>query len=267
MSYRAETKTFFVRVVMVISAMMFLPCLVYSESVGGMTRRIQRSAATLPDGLSDAEDWEKSKKLSHFRTLPDSPVARRFHTEPEDLKEGAWVYLERCRVKVISVADKKNLLIRVEKDFLFWLKDYPTKGLVDGDRVHLLGPVVMDGTKTYRNALGGTNTVSVIRLFSQQDLKTVEEGEKAPYRHWKNKTDTGEPLEVCKFIKYEKGKVSLQRKNGNALDVQMFLLSKEDQKYIRSLLRKQRKKITEVRSLLDHFRKRLAADVAKEPAK
>jgi hypothetical protein len=136
-----------------------------------------------------------------------------------------------------------------------WLAEFSTKKLVVGDKVRLMGPVEISGTKSYM--IDNTQTsLRVVRLISQEaagKLAAEEKGkeedalnrtltddthtEEALFRTWTD--ETGKHTFIGRFVEFKKGRVYLVRKDtGKTINVRLNRLSKEDKKWIRKEMRK-----------------------------
>lgn len=205
-----------------------------------------------------AEYWDKSKKLTYLEDVPDllreadDPVdLLRGHGRrllPSDLKNDSLGHLVRCHTKVIQVLGPTDCLLKLGKPLdrnpPVWLKEYPTKGLADGDDVRLVGLVHVQGTKEYTTVAGAKKTVRVIQLVLPEEVEELKAEAKAKAfaaecRTWTDKT--GEHETVAKFLGFENGQAILKRKDDyEIIKVSSSRLSKEDRKWIRDELRSQR---------------------------
>ena len=73
----------------------------------------------------------------------------------------------------MQIIDKKNMLIGSNKGQMLWLTDYDTTNWADGQIVPKeLGYNVVRiiGTRTYNTAIGGTNTVRVVKIIKIDPL-------------------------------------------------------------------------------------------------
>jgi hypothetical protein len=143
-----------------------------------------------------------------------------------------------------------------------WLTGYVTKGLADGDDVHLLGPVEVSGTKSYSTVTGAKKTVRVIRFLDRARLeeieadvrklaaakeKAIEESkakmreamaaedarrravEEKQFRMWKSAS--GKFSVEAKFVTFSGGRVYLKKRDGSLINVSNLDLSQADIEY------------------------------------
>ncbi|QDS96811.1 SHD1 domain-containing protein [Adhaeretor mobilis] len=194
----------------------------------------------------ERENWEQSKKLSLTKIIPKSPRKYDDCLSIRELKERSLGYLECWHLEVTQVLSETELLISPIKGDAqsLWLKDYPTKGIVDGDKIRLIGLARVEGTESYESVTGSNVTVRVVKLLSEKEALKFEMEAKAAteaalFRTWTSKT--GKTKLEAKFIDFEKGYVSLElKKDKKLVKVRSTKLSKEDVKWIREELKKRK---------------------------
>lgn len=108
-----------------------------------------------------------------------------------------------------------------------------TADLVDGESVDA-STIVFEvvGTETYETALGGTNTVRILKAIDTDaafaaavTLRGLKD-----FRVWHD--DTGRFSVAAKFVEYTRGDVSIERLNGKVVKFPLKRLSKEDREYV-----------------------------------
>lgn len=121
-------------------------------------------------------------------------------------------------------------------EHLFWLADYPTKGIADGDQIKLEGPIEVIGTETYETDDGDTTVKKVKRVDLSQydDLFTVKHLAKT----WIDATGKHETKAF--LMGYERGQVTLKSPEGKVTKVKLSSLSKDDQAFVRQWVKDQK---------------------------
>ena len=253
----------------------------YGQSYGDARRRaaeqdiISRAQTQAQLGMAEgnqlrewnAEDWKRSQKLTVLDKVPDSPHEIKECLSITDLRDGDVGYLDCWHAKVMQISSQTEIFLVLVNQYsneinCLWLKDYPTKGLADKDKVRLVGLVKVDGTKSYLATDNSQKTVRVLRFLTKAELQKIEDdakraaeekakleaerkaqlakeeakqaaAEEALYRTWTD--STGKKKMVAKFLFMYDGKnVGLWRKNDNkATSVRFSQLSQEDQQWIR----------------------------------
>jgi len=197
--------------------------------------------------LEQAAAWRDSKKLTLLDRIPDSPHSQTECLSPSKLSDGSVGYLEYWQTEVVQIFGPTDTLLMIGNSQLpsLLLKAYPTKDLVDGDEVRLVGLVKIVGTESYTSVEGAKKTVRIVRLLSKEEVLKMEQDAKAAadvalFRTW---TNSAEKHQVeAKFDGVKKGIVYLQRKdNGKTLELSLTQISKEDRKWIREELKNRRK--------------------------
>ena len=222
-----------------------VPCYGQVRAVDGQSAEAQRIMVEQCAYAANAEkDWRDSKKLTLLDEIPESSHGQSECLSPSDLKDGSVGYLDYWHTEVIQVLGQTDVLLMVanNRNPPVLLKDYPTKGLVDGEKVRLLGLVQVDGTKSYTTVDGGQKTVRVVCLVSREQLlKMQAEAEAALFRTW---TDTSGTHEIiAKFLDFRNGKVRLERKDDHKqIEIANSRLSKEDQRWVRNELKSRKEK-------------------------
>lgn len=119
----------------------------------------------------DAEAWRTSKKLAVTEKVPESPRGQMACLSVDALNDGSVGYLEYWQFRVFDVVRPRDLILAMDNiDIpLIWLTGQSTEGIVDHDKVRVVGLVEVVGTKKYES-----ETVRVIRLASQERLTQFE---------------------------------------------------------------------------------------------
>jgi hypothetical protein len=100
------------------------------------------------------------------------------------------------------------------------------------------------GVIRYKNVRGEKMDIAVNELLPVAELADASEATMFPVvgglapelREWTDKT--GSHTMLASFIKFEKGKAHLKKEDGEELQLSMNELSKDDQEFIRDLLKK-----------------------------
>ena len=208
-------------------------------------RLLTRGSSERSQSAIDSEaHWHFAKKLSTGLVpmgmkQPTSPGM-----DPDNMEEGHVGKLDFWSFKVLDVIDDKNVLLSLGSSRIVWLKDFPTKGLVDEQSVRLIGDMECTGTKSYGTAIGGSRTVKVVRFISAEELAKADaeeaarnaererRDEEASYVTWHSKAGT---TIVAKFVSWSLGKVELLTKDGRKLTVPVSSFTDEDAEKLRQL--------------------------------
>lgn len=150
--------------------------------------------------------FEDGKKLS---VNPKTKPVRMDETEclsPTTLEEGQTGHFSYWQLKVLSVVDNNNVLLNIGNTTL-WLEDFKTTGLVDGQIVFVIDPIVVGKVKKYQTAAGSSKSVRSFKLLSEKEQK---EKEIDKHRKECEKFAFADGSKVdAKFIGYEKKTVQL----------------------------------------------------------
>jgi hypothetical protein len=149
------------------------------------------------------------------------------------------------RVEVKQIASPTEFHTYVEEKRVA-IRGFDTSGIVNGSIVNV-GMMFVSGTETYNTAIGGTNTIFVLRkvplevLIKNLALPTVSipaaSQEKTLFRIW---TDvTGKFKVEAKLLKEtdDMAKVVLEKRDGTAIEVPVTNLSAADQAHLRTSAR------------------------------
>lgn len=125
---------------------------------------------------------------------------------------------------------------------------WPTKGVVDGQKLDLPGLVEVTGTEQYTTVAGGAKTVFKISWFDADALKPYlgKYMEKQPAKVDRPAVDRTRPVRTwtdasgkfsvkASFDGSAMGKVKLRKEDGSVVEVDLDKLSADDQKYINGL--------------------------------
>jgi len=192
-------------------------------------------------------EWGKSKKLSLYDKDRPEPRPQRDCLSPRELDDNSIGYLDYWESKVLQIVSPTDSLLMLGNlsNPPVMLTEYPTKGLVDGDKVRIVGLIEVTGTKPY--STGSQTTLRTIRLVTNERKaelvahsaakKKAEDvaAEAARIRIWTD--DTGSHKFEGTFLTFKNNKARLERKDGKIIEVPMSRLSKKDQQWIRDDLR------------------------------
>ena len=194
--------------------------------------------------------WKTSTKLTVLEKVPEQPRDQSGCLDPQQLRDKSIGYLEYWQFEVVQVIGENDLLLAMKNPDVppIWFAGYSTKGLAVGDKVRLVGLVEVNGTKSYNAVSGAMKTVRIVRLVSREKLAKIEEdakeqaelntkaGEELLFRTW---TSASGKLSVeAKFVKFEKGRVHLEKRDGALLDINPADLSATDRDHYRALMKK-----------------------------
>lgn len=187
----------------------------------------------IEDQAMDNLSWEQSKKLfivkdgRHEQTLT-----------PVNLEANSIGYVDSWQCKVVQIVDANSMIITTSyrESPVFWLS-FKTDGLVDGDKIRLVGPVKVDGTEMYATVTGAKKTVRKLRFLTEQEAE-----------QWKKENPTKPANEVSEWHKFTDGKkqfegkvvsktkthVIIQSKDGRKLTYPINRLSDEDKAFLKA---------------------------------
>jgi hypothetical protein len=194
--------------------------------------------------------WKTSTKLTVLDKVPEQPRDQGGCLDPQQLRDKSTGYLEYWQFEVMQVIGENDLLLAMKNPDVppIWFTGYSTKGMADGDKVRLVGLVEINGTKPYNTVSGAMKTVRVVRLVGREKLTKIEEdakeqaqlsrkaAEELLFRTWTSVS--GKFSVEAKFVKFEKGRVHLEKRDGTLIDVSPSELSAADRDYYRDLMKK-----------------------------
>ena len=128
-----------------------------------------------------AQRWRESKKLTVLKEIPKSPRDQGKCLSPSKLTNGSVGYLEYWQFHVLQVPGPNDVLLAMNNPDVppIWLTGYSTKDLVDRDKVRLVGPVEIHGTKTYTTIAGAKKTVRLVNFVKRETVAKMEAETKA----------------------------------------------------------------------------------------
>ena len=216
------------------------------------------------------KDLERAKATLASIEKNSGPVWPLICTNARAWKPGMIGKLDSCRLNINQVIDDKTMLVTVEDPFTeltrqVMFSGFPTQGITDGQQVNGFSRLaVVTGTTTYATALGSTNTVLKVeelhleaikaseseikaraearsKLAAEAAQKAAEEKAAIEAKKWRTWTTAdGKYTVEAKFIKYAVGTLTLERKDGTTVDVELDRLCQEDQDFIRQRKTKSR---------------------------
>jgi hypothetical protein len=194
--------------------------------------------------LADQDNFRESTKITVLKPVPTS--ARDGSTRISDLVPDAECYIEDWHLQVLSIVDADEMLLADATGAIVWLEGYATKDFVDDQKVRILGPIKVSGTKAYTDVEGGVVKVRTIRLLTVDEIATIakKEAEEAEAKQYRKFTDaSGKHSFEGKFIEYKNSMVVLLRKDTQkTIEVKMTQLSKEDGEWIRAEMKARKEK-------------------------
>lgn len=190
----------------------------------------------------EAEAWRNGKKLTPLQSLQvNGPKPKGGDTPPNEVAEGRAADLHNWHFKVLEVVDANNCLLMLGER-VYWLENFPTKGLVTDDSVFLVSMVRNTGTKDYLSARGKM-TVQKFAFLSKAELEKEREAEAAEQeaKEWPEWRSTAGTTIKAKFMGGAGG-VQLQTKEGRRLTVPLSKFVEEDREKLRELISEWKKK-------------------------
>jgi hypothetical protein len=229
----------------ILVALIASPILAQVRAVeAGSPEAAQRIAEYQNRLAQDADEWKSVKKLTKLSKLSDKPRDQGECLAPDELQVGKIGFLEYWETKVIQVTGKESaiLMIANPRHPPVWLSGVSTQGLVDGQKVRLVGPIKVVSTKTYQTAGGVSKTVNVIELLDEKQLAALEAeakqaAEDALHRDWSD--INGQKLFSAKFLEFKNNKARFEQKGDKQIvEHSISQLSKADQQWIKDELKK-----------------------------
>ena len=174
------------------------------------------------------DDWQTADKISLSKIDPEKPREEP-QLDPRTLEQGQCGILEYFRFKVMQVIDGKNVILTMENPDIppFWIADYDTSHLVDGERVRVVGMVDVGETKKYTTVHGSETTIRVIRLSKRE----IPKQKPKTFHRTFYKID-GEVWITGFFKSVEKGIVTIEDEAGKEHQHHISKLAKDDRKAI-----------------------------------
>ncbi len=228
----------------------FMVLVSYGQNPGAMAirSRLEQGAAPSPNPPANAQaatpgdEWQQAKKLTFLKTVPSSPRAPEECLSPENLSKGLVGYMECWPTVVARVVGPTDVLLAVASQNVppIRLTGYPTKGLIVGEMVRLVGPVEVVSAKS-PTASPASKTVCVVRLVRPEkfaELQLDPNTSPAQPRKW---TDAaGKYSVMATYLGVEDDQVALRREpDGKTLHVPLARLCEADQKWVRDELARQ----------------------------
>lgn len=248
------------RVEMKLNALAALLLIMGVSTSYGQVRGIEAGSAEAASALAEYrnqlaeadEAWRNSTKLSNLAVMPKKPRGQLECISVDELRADSVGYLEYWQFEVLQVVGPNDVLLTMRNTNppLVWLSGHPTKDLVDGDNVRLVGPIEVDGTKKYTTVAGASKTVRVIRLISAEKIAEVEKektrlADDKLFRTWTS--TNGEFTIEAKFLDFRGGKLHLEKRDGKTIEVSPQQISKDDRDHYRDLLKNRRQEESRVR--------------------
>jgi hypothetical protein len=208
--------------------------------------------------------WQSARKLTVLEKVPPRSPDQGRSMALSTLQNNTVGYLDYWVLKVVQVVGPTDSLLALDNPNLspIWLADYPTDQLADDDRVTLIGPVEVAGTRSYETTLGVKKTVRVVRFVPRERVPEVEaemeskrkaavaeyealmkekrkKAAAGEFRVWTDKS--GDRTFSGSFHGLKNGQVTLEREEDQkTFDVSLSRLSKDDQKWIRDELKRRK---------------------------
>lgn len=217
-----------------------LSTIVHAQELGSAAAaRILQQQAN--DAALEQAEWSIGKKLSPILPQSNGPKPPGGDTPPDALNEGVATDLHHWQFVVLEIIDANNCLLTLSEK-VYWLENFPTKGLATDDKVYLISKVRHTGTKDYRS-VSGKMTVRKFAFLSKDELEKEREAEAAEReaREWPEWRSTAGTTIKAKFIGGAGG-AQLQTKEGRKLTVPLSKFIDEDKEKLRQLISEWKKK-------------------------
>jgi hypothetical protein len=198
--------------------------------------------------MAEAE-WNVAKKLCKFTEPPRDFKASSQEFSPENFQEGGIGYSQRWQFTVSSIVDKSNVILNLGSTS-YWLEDFPTDGLADGESIRVVDPIQITKSRSYTTVTGSKRTVKTFKMISldefnkhREKLSEIEANKLRSERAAKCetfKTKSGE-LIVAQFIDHKKSKAILEDVDGKKLEIPTAELDDASAARVRELFKKKPK--------------------------
>lgn len=191
-----------------------------------------------PEAMQQVVDWNEAKKLSVLPVTVSPPFQQ--GPDPLTVEKEQLVDFIYWNFKVLDIIDAKNCLLQLGRETTIWLEEFPTDGLVDDQKVRLVGQLRCTGTKSYPTAIGGKRSVKSFAFISREEMRKEEERlkelekarEEALWRTFKSKVGTEVEAKLVSY-QFNVG-VVLVKRDGTKITVPLAKFTDEDQQWIRS---------------------------------
>ena len=146
----------------------------FGQKAGSVAAYRQQYENEMRNAQNEA-DWNSAKKLcKFFDPIEKYKDTKQDFSAIEVPDAGAIGFMQAWPFKVISIVDKKNVILSMS-DLTFWLEDFDTSGMADGESVRILDPIEFTATKQYVTASGASRTVKAFKMIDKPSLAKHKE--------------------------------------------------------------------------------------------
>lgn len=193
---------------------------------------LRRNERLLQD---DAMDWRDATKISAGSKTPKQPHSQGECLDLSKVKTGDRGLADYWSLKVVGVVNGTVSVLSLGGT-PYILDDYPTKNLVTGQSVRLVGElVVLEPQRVDAIQL------TVLHLISEEDRKKwAAEERESQFRIW-TANSGGHTIEA-RLETFKDGLVWLEKRDGSIVKLKSDVLCKPDQEHYRQELRDRKKK-------------------------
>lgn len=179
-------------------------------------------------------EWRAAKKLTlsklkePFTKLPSESMS------PATMQEGTVGSMQLGSFKVSSIVDQSNCILMLGST-PYWLSNFPTDGLVDGESVRIIDLVMGGPSKTYTTVFGKKATVKSFRMLTpDEEKKIIRDKREALCEDFKLTNGTSIK---AKFIDFKKAVITLEDVDGKTLSMKLVEFDTKSAARIRELLK------------------------------
>lgn len=143
--------------------------------------------------------------------------------------------------KVVQVVNRTNAIVTVNDNW-FWLAEFDASGVTDGAAISIKDRVFqVVGTRTYKTVIGGTKTLYELRPFDVTPFanRAFADREAKAWRTWQSRD--GRFSVEAKFVRFDRGKADLQKRDGKTISVGLSQISDADAAYVRAELARRKR--------------------------
>lgn len=235
------------RSILVVFVVMVFANISFGRQADQISRMMQSKIAAQEKAAFQTEsDWNAAKKLHKFSVPPERYKNAVQDFAPEQLQEGSSGMIQKWSFRVLTIIDEKNVILALGSAG-FWLEDFPTAGLADGESVRVVDRILATGTKSYTTVAGSIRTVKAFKMINdaefQKHKEKLADAEAKRLRDERAgkcevfKTKAGESISAV-FVDYKKAKAIFEDVDGEKIEVAMTDLDEASATRVRELFKK-----------------------------
>lgn len=224
------------------------PHLAMAQRVGSADAARYLAAQENEAAMNEAQ-WNVAKKLGkNFE-----PVAKYKQTQqdfsPFEIGENAVGFIQKWPLKVVSIVDASNAIVSLG-EHIFWMEDFPTDDLADGESVRVLDPIRFTKAKSYGAVSGSKKTVKAFRMLTKEEFEKHKQEEQEINKEKERATRKSKSFAFefadgksadYVFVDIKKGKVILEDLDGKTTEHLLGDFTQKSSALLRELFKKKAK--------------------------